>query len=80
VSPRPAPGPTGHRAGPISTDRGGAAPSLDTITVDLTIHDVAIIAVALSDAATPGGDSAWAHPRVERLRLKLADAITRRIG
>jgi hypothetical protein len=52
----------------------------DTITVDLTLHDVAILAVALADVAAPDGHPAWSHPRVERLRMKLANAITRRVA
>jgi len=39
VSPRPAPGPhTGHRAGLISPDRGGAVPPLDSVLRDVRLQ------------------------------------------
>lgn len=46
-----------------------------SITVELDIIDVQIIAVALWDCRDEAGHRAWAHHNVERLRGKLSTAI-----
>jgi hypothetical protein len=47
----------------------------ETITLELDIIDVEVLAVAFYDLRDIDGQRAWNHRNVARLRRKLADAI-----